>query len=355
MNKNTECYYKSALKFFLPVSLESAVDGFSLTLGKKRYFFYGMATPLNNAISVQISRNKYFTNKILEKAGFPVPKAIWVHGSELNDNKWIEKIAGLTFPLVAKPLDEGKFGHDVLCNIQTVAQLETYLKTHAPRHPFILIEEFHANLKAYRVLVFNGRVIGVIQRTPAQIIGDGAHTVQELIDISNQERMKQSDTLGPIRIDDECHIRLSELAIDEYYIPKANECITLCYTCNASRGGTYASLGKKIAKENRMMLVKAARALNLKLVGFDVQCADIMQPIEGSAGVIIESNDSPSVRIHEHALEGMSVAVTRHMIRSFIYRHPLAYLKQLYHHQLTSSYVRSLLLIGLAIILYQWL
>ena len=345
MNKNTQCYYDSALKMFLPVSLDNDIDGFVLTLGKKRYFFYGHGTPLNNATSVQISRNKYFTNKVLEKAGVPVPKAIYIHESEFE--RLEEKIANLSFPLVAKPMDEGKFGRDVLCNIQTIEELQSYLITNFPKKSYIIIEEFHGNLNSYRVLVFNNRVIGVVIRHPAHVLGDGKHTIEELVELANSLRPTISDTLAPIVIDEECLIRLKELGIDVNYIPKKDEQVTLCYTSNASRGGTYASLGKKICKENKRLLIYAAKALNLRLVGFDVQCLDIMKPIELNNGVIIESNDSPSVRIHEHAIIGAPLLVTKNMIRSFIFRHPLSYLYGLYCRGRTGFFIRSIILIAL--------
>ncbi|MDP1602266.1 MAG: UDP-N-acetylmuramyl peptide synthase [Legionella sp.] len=354
MNKNAQCYYESALKLFMPIELEPDVAGFVVNLGKKRYFFYGFGTPLNNGTSAQISRNKFFTNKVLEKAGLPVPKAAYIHISEFEEGRLEEKIAKLSFPLVAKPLDEGKFGRDVLCNIQNLAQLNQYLSVNLPKSNFVIVEEFHGNLNSYRVLVFNYRIIGVIHRYPAHVDGDDKHTIEELVDLTNKKRLESSDTLGPILIDDECHIRLNELGIDVNYIPGKGERVTLCYTSNASRGGTYASLSKKIHKENRKLLLRAARVLNLKLVGFDVQCQDINVPILSSNGVIIESNDSPSVRIHEQPLNGKSIAVTRVMVRSLIYRHPVAYLVSLYNNHRTAFCTRSALLFACISVIYHF-
>ena len=355
MNENTQCYYQSALKLLMPIELEAELGGFVLVLAKKRYFFCGLGTPLNNTMSTYISRNKYFTNKLLEKAGLPVPKARYIHVSDFEQGLLEEKIEGLSFPLVAKPMINGKFGEDVLCNIQGIEQLKGYLYEHATQYEFITIEEFHSNLKSYRVLIFNHRILGVVLRHPAHVIGDGQHTIEELVDITNMNRSEISDVLKPIIIDEECHIRLNELGIDTNYIPKKDDWITLCYTCNASRGGTYISLDKKICNENNMLLINAAKALNLNLVGFDVLCADINLPIVSSGGVIIESNDSPSVRIHEQAIEGNSVLVTRKIIRSYILRHPCSYLYGLYQNNRTKLYIRSFILMVFMSIFYTFL
>ena len=327
----------------MPVALDADLEGFVITLAKKHYYFYGFNTPLNNTTSTQIARNKYFTNKILEKAGIPVPKATYIQSEEYKNDLLEERIEELSFPMVAKPMIDGKFGEDVMCNIQNLEQLEQYLNKNIAQSEFISIEEFHKNLKSYRVLICHNRVIGVILRHPAHVLGDGKHTIEELVNISNIKRLKISDTLKPILIDEECHIRLNELGIDLKYIPTINEWVTLCYTCNSSRGGTYVSVNHQICKENQKLLIKAARALNLSLVGFDVLCEDISLPITHSSGVIIEANDSPSVRIHEQAITGDSVLVTRKIIFSLIRRHPFSYLFGLFYNVRTRIYLRTFL------------
>lgn len=347
MNKNSRCYYESALKLLLPVEYMPEVDGFILRLGRKKYFFCGAVTPLNNSCSVNVAKNKFCMNKVLEKAGFPVPKAIFVHIAEFEQGKLEEKIADLSFPLVVKP-QEGRLGNDVLCNVQTIEQLKNYMAKNFHKYEFLTVEEFHGNLNSYRVLVLNKNVIGVVQRYPAYVFGDGKHSLEELIELTNIKRLKISDTLGPIVVDEECHIRLNELGIDINHIPQRDEKVILGYTSNATRGGSYRSLGKQICKKNRRLFIRAAAELNLNLVGFDVQCIDINIPIEGkSQGVIIEANPGPSVRIHEHPMEGSPIRVTKKMLLSLIYRHPFSYLYTICKNQRSAFYIKSLAIIAL--------
>lgn len=47
MNKNAKCYYQSAIQLNLPVDQEPLINGFTLLLGKRQYFFYGARTPIN--------------------------------------------------------------------------------------------------------------------------------------------------------------------------------------------------------------------------------------------------------------------------------------------------------------------
>ncbi|STX40476.1 UDP-N-acetylmuramyl tripeptide synthase [Legionella donaldsonii] len=344
MNKNAECYYESAKKLNLLIEQEPLIDGFKLLLGKRQYFFYGPRTPLNLNTSSLIAHDKHTANKVLEKAGFPVPKSIAIYASEFNQGLLETCIKNLTFPLVIKPRD-GTLGRDVICNIQNLTALKTHLHNKFATNDCLIVQEFHGNLKSYRILVLYNKIIGVVIREPSFVIGDGSHTLHELIEITNINRNKLRDFLGPICIDEELHIRLQELQIDLGYIPAVDERVTLGYASNATRGGVYQTIYKKISKENKQFFLRAAQALNLNIVGFDVECPDIDIPIQASGGVIIEANPTPSIRIHEKPMEGTPVMVSKKIILSILYRHPFAYLNTLCKEGHVAISIKSALLL----------
>lgn len=283
-----------------------------------------------------------------------MPKSVALEASEFAQNLTKERITGLRFPLVIKPLVDGAQGKDVLCNIQTLDKLLFFLARAFKHYDQLLIEEFHARLNSYRVLVFNRRVIGVVQRFPAHIIGDGIQTISELIKSTNITRKQINDFLGHIVVDDECQMKLAEQGLSLDDIPACGHTVVLGYTSNATRGGTYASLGMRIGKKNKRLMIKVAALLNLNLAGIDVECADIKIPIAQSNGVIIEVNHRPSVRIHEIPLDGKSHLVTRKIMRSFIFRHPFAYFYSLYSTTPSAFYIKSLIaLIVFSLLYYQ--
>lgn len=329
----------------------SEISGFELKLGSNYYLFRGSENPFNNNSSSNIAADKYCTNKLLEQAGIPVPKSVALHRNEFQQHKTEELIPHLTFPLVIKPLLNGSQGKDVLCNIQTMEELQHFLSHYFNYYEYLMIEEFHGNLKSYRVLVFNKRVIGVVLRHPAKVTGDGIHTIEELVELTNKQRKEISDFLGPIRIDEECLIKLKELNIGTNYIPAVGEKVVLCYTSNATRGGTFEAQGDTICRANRKLMIQVASRLNLALTGIDVECEDINLPIQTTRGVIIEVNHRPSIRIHELPIHGSPHLVTRKIMKSFIYKHPLSYLHALYSNKPTSSYMRlSIVILVLALI-----
>ena len=103
------------------------------------------------------------------------------------------------------------------------------------------------------------------------------------------------------------------------------------------------SLGTKICKENARLLCRAAKTLDLNIVGFDVICDDILIPIEKSNGVIIEANHNPSIRIHEESSDYMFSRLTNKIVRAFIYRHPLSYLLTRYKNRTIVTHVRAII------------
>ena len=342
MDRNALLYYQSARALRMPLTLREQIAGFEINIGQRHYFFRGAETPFNHGSSVSVASNKYCMNKMLAACGFPVPNADAYSKEHFEKEKTEALIRQLSFPLVVKPTVGTVQGTDVICNINTIAQLNAQMKKAFKRHNFLSVEEFHGGLNSYRVLVFFNKVIGVVQRFPARIVGDGVHTVSELVAITNEERASHNNTaLGPIKMEEEFNIRLKELNITPDTIPEDKETIVICYVCNSPRGGTTRSLGKKIDRGNARLLCRAAKALDLNLVGFDVECSDIMLPMKAPRDVIIEANHNPDITIHENPMTGDKIQVTKIMLRRLIWKHPVAYLTGLCQSRSRAFYVKS--------------
>lgn len=353
MDANAFLYYTSARALKLPAQTIPQIEGFNLKLGKCRYYFQSGETPFNTGSSIGIASNKFSMNKILEANKIPVPKARSYSKKTFELEPIESLIQEMKFPLVVKPTSGTVDGKDVLCNIQSIEQLKNYMRKCYQHHSFLTIEEFHAGLTSYRVLVFFNKIIGITQRIPASITGDGTHNIRELIEIENVNRkiLNKTSDLGPIIIDEECNIRLKELNITSESIPANHEIIMLCYTSNSGRGGTEISLKNKVCKENAILFSKAAKALGLNLVGFDVQCENILIPIEKSNGVIIEANHNPDICMHEKPMSGTPNPVSKRILSKLILKHPLDYLFALYQNKTSSLYLKSsIILIVFAII-----
>jgi D-alanine-D-alanine ligase-like ATP-grasp enzyme len=324
---NTDLFYQAAMELGFPCKPDvPKTHTMRIDLGKQCFLFSVGYSPFNCASAAEYASHKFFANRALERAGLPVPRVMLVARDHYN--KHGISLGDLSFPVVIKP-NRNIYGggRGVVCNIQNQEVLIQAMSELFKQVDSLTIEEFHANYNAYRVLVFYNQVIGVVERTPAQIVGDGVHTIEMLIQQQNVIRKLQAEyvTMGPIAMDAELNIRLNELGLKLDSIPGRCEVVRLCYGCNSTRGGTMRSLGRAICKENERLICSAAGALHLNLVGFDVLCKDIMVPIRQSGGVIIEANVNPDITIHESPLSGQPMAVSKTIVKKLAKQHPVLY------------------------------
>ncbi|MGE4348142.1 MAG: UDP-N-acetylmuramyl peptide synthase [Candidatus Berkiella sp.] len=327
---NAKLYYQTALDLGLPVHFYSDEHCMQVKLENKYYYFKGSITPLNLRSDSFVSDNKAVMNKLLKDAGIPVANAALVSREDFNKSTW--GIGNLKFPLVAKPTSFTFGGMDVLCNIKNYELLEKHLAFCFEMHEFVSVEEFHGGLRSYRALLLDNKVIGLLERIPARVFGDGVHNISELMAIENERRKPYIGkvSIDELSVNEEYAIRMEELGITLETIPKKGEVVMLCYCSNALWGGTMEALDiSLICEENIDLICRAAKRLNLKLVGFDLACEDISKPIEqpGSTGIIIEANSNPDISIHENPLYGEANRVSLKIFESILKRHPRLYAK----------------------------
>lgn len=329
MDPSAQAYFNSAKRYGLEVIETAIIDGFTLKLAGHQYHFSISGTPHNSAISASIMSNKFISNRILKDAGIPVAKSVAIEQADFSKEALKEATKELCYPLVTKPSIWSGYGADITCGIPDFENLYEICESLTKQYYYIVIEEFHASLQSYRVLYFKGKILDAIERHPATIIGNGTHTIRELVKNKNIERQNQSSFLKPIIIDKEAFFCLNEQQLQADDIPANNQSVYLCHTSNASRGGSIKSYAGVICQENKDLFDKLAHAINVELVGIDIECKNLAEPITETNGIIVEANNGPSVRIHEEGVGGKAVHVTRPIIRSLIYKHPIGYLLSL--------------------------
>lgn len=353
MNKITNYYYQSALELGLDVKPSKIIYGFEFNIGKHKYYIRNGFIPINNSVSTNIAHDKYTTNRILNKAGFPVPDSVTFTRKAYREKKIDTK--NLPYPIVVKPAIGSAFGMDVVCNIKDESFLTQYLEKAFAVYPQLTIEHFEQGLTSYRVLVLGDEIIGLVERTPAFVIGNGTDNLEKLIKDKNDKRKEIG--LPNIVLSHETKIIFSELGLYLESVPKEDEFVPLRYVCNYSQGGTFASLPvSEIHPDNYKMIIDAAKTLNLQYVGYDVLCDDIRKPIKETRGFFIEANPNPGIFFHEEPFEGEPVQVSKMVILKQLAQHPFHYfLFKCKRHWLLTTLISLGLLIGLGLALYFFL
>jgi cyanophycin synthetase len=272
------------------------------TYQNKVWYIINTVTPLTNSPSSTIAKRKHLTNLVLEDNGLPVPKQVSL-SSPVDAIKFFDNYK----KIVIKPAQQlGGIGITLLPHTEEEVLNAFQLaleKNRSKGNTKVLGEEFLEG-ENYRLLVVGNQVVGAVRRKAAHVIGDSEHTIQELIDITNQKRRK--DILKPIKIDNEVHLRLDELGMTLDSIPKVGQTITLRYSCNLTAGGTTQECMAEVGEYYKQLAINAIKAIGTEFGGVDIITPDITK--ETKCG-INEINYNPGLRLHYKVNEGDVVKV----------------------------------------------
>lgn len=258
-------------------------------------------TSQTNLIAVDIACDKNLTKQLLSDIGIPVPKGYVVE-------EWIkaqEAITSLGYPLVIKPLD-GNHGRGVAINIRDEATAKHAFEV-AQQYGISVIVENYVTGKDHRILVVNGEVVAAAERKPAHVMGDGKHTIKELVEITNHDPRRgvgHEKSLSRINIDEESLRLLGEQGFTVESIPPEGRDVQLTYTANISTGGTAVDRTDDMHSSIYDMAIRAAKTIGLDIAGIDLITSDITKPLEETKGAVCEVNAAPGFRMHLHPSEG---------------------------------------------------
>ena len=273
-----------------------------LGAGVNQMRFQATITCKTSNIAVDIACNKEQTKKMLDDASIPVAKGdICYDEEDLKDT-----IDDIGYPIVIKPLD-GNHGKGASINVTNWEDAVKGLKHAKEYSRRVIVEKFVTGFD-FRVLVINNEVIAAAQRVPAHIIGNGKNTIQELIDITNEDPRRgygHENVLTEITID-----RTTERLIDnagytlDSVLPE-NETLYLKSTANLSTGGTSIDVTDLMHPENVFIAERISRVIGLDICGIDIMAPNLTQSLKENGGVILEVNAAPGFRMHLAPSEGL--------------------------------------------------
>ena len=273
-----------------------------LGAGVNQMRFQATITCKTSNIAVDIACNKEQTKKMLDDASIPVAKGdICYDEEDLKDT-----IDHIGYPIVIKPLD-GNHGKGASINVTNWEDAVKGLKHAKEYSRRVIVEKFVTGFD-FRVLVINNEVIAAAQRVPAHVIGNGKNTIQELIDITNEDPRRgygHENVLTEITID-----RTTERLIDnagyklDSVLPE-DETLYLKSTANLSTGGTSVDVTDLMHPENVFIAERISRVIGLDICGIDIMAPNLTQSLKENGGVILEVNAAPGFRMHLAPSEGL--------------------------------------------------
>lgn len=261
---------------------------FKLSFGGRQITCRESLTELTSAIAMSRCDDKRTTHRVLAKAGLRVPQQI-----EPKDPTATEAFLAQYGRVVVKPA-RGEQGYGVRVDLHTAEAVHRAVSLLRDSGDTAIVEEMVTG-DDVRIIVIDFQYVAAATRRPAEVVGDGQHSLAELIE--KQSRRRQAATGGESRIplDTETRACLQSqgVALDDI-LPKGRT-MRVRKTANLHTGGTIHDITDRIHPEIREVAVRAARALDIPVVGFDFMVPDL----DGTDYVIIEANERPGLANHE--------------------------------------------------------
>ena len=266
-----------------------------------------------SAIAESIAQDKELTKHMLRAAGVPVPFGRPVADAE---DAWAAALE-IGLPVVVKPQD-GNQGKGVTVNIVSREHLEiAYRAAHECRDD-VMVERYMPG-HDFRLLVVGDKLVAAARRDPPLVIGDGVHTVIELIDMVNADPRRSdghATSLTKMKVDEIVIARLGVQGYVQDSIPPKGARVVLRNNANLLTGGTATDVTEDVHPEVAARAIDAAQMIGLDICGVDLVCDSVSQALESQGGGVVEVNAAPGLRMHIAPSYGKGRAVGEAVVAS---------------------------------------
>ena len=272
----------------IEITIDDAEAGlFTLTQGGRKVRCRESLSDLTSAVSMTLCQDKSLTHRTLARAGLKLP-AQQIAGSVEENAAFLEQHGSV----VVKPLD-GEQGQGVSVDLRSSQDVEEAIARARQFDQRVLLESFHPGLDL-RIVVIGYEVVAAAIRRPAEVVGDGSHSIRQLIE--TQSRRRQAATAGESRIpmDEETQRCISDAGFDYDSVLPRGERLAVRRTANLHTGGTLDDVTDQLHPELIDAAVRAARALDIPVVGLDLLVPAADQP----EYVFIEANERVGLANH---------------------------------------------------------
>lgn len=319
MELSTQIFMFDALQKGLELEILDEADQFLKLChqGHSEYVKNANMTAKDQYIVPLIMENKTVTKKVLAKAGFRVPR-----GAEYGSLEqalaaypdWQQKA------IVVKPKSTNYgLGISIFKETAAYADYQTALEIAFAEDQQILVEEFMPGTE-YRFFVIDGKTRAVLLRLPANVVGDGQHTVAELVAEKNASSLRGTHHRAPlekIELGELEKLMLKEQGYTIESVPPLNQVVHLRENSNISTGGDSIDVTDEFDYSYKKTAAEAVAALGAKICGIDLIIPDKSRRCQknGSCYGIIEANFNPAMHMHVYPYAGKGQRITMDVLR----------------------------------------
>lgn len=282
----------------------------------------GNITRLDSMISYDVMENKEVAKEIVKEAGFTVPSSVSYQSLAAAQKDILHFVDR---PLVVKPKSTNMgLGIAVFPHGQKEEVLQRALKEAFRHDDTVLLEAFMPG-EEYRFFVLQGEALAVLKRRPANVEGDGQHTIQELVASKNKDPKRGKDHRTPlekIKCGEAEALTLADQGLTFKSVPAAGQIVYLRENSNISTGGESIAVTDTIDPSYRKLAEEMAAALEVQVTGIDLLIPNAKEPAQADNYAFIEANYNPMMMMHIFPAQGRGVRLTKYLLKALFPKHP---------------------------------
>jgi GNAT-family acetyltransferase (TIGR03103 family) len=282
---------EEALRRGIRVEVTDPLSGeLRLSVGGRTVVTLESLSEFTTAVAMSRCDDKRVTRRFMERAGVRVARGALACEGELGDAAALMREVG---EVVVKPA-RGEQGRGITVGVRDDEGLERAVALALHFCPDVLVEELVTG-DDLRVIVIDREVVAAAVRRPAEVVGDGRHTVTELVRSTSRRRERATSGESSIPLDEITAEVVAESGYAMDDVPPIGERIRVRRTANLHTGGTIEDVTDRLHPDIAEASLRAASALNIPVTGLDFLVPDV----SGPDYVFIEANERPGLANHE--------------------------------------------------------
>lgn len=303
---STQLLLKAAIKRGIRFQLLDREENFVvLSQGNHReYVKQATKTSLDSYSTVLIMENKIVTKEVLRQQGIRVPNGEAFRNLE-EAMKAYETYRNKAIVIKPKSTNFG-LGITIFTDEFSIEDYQKAFEIAFEHDRTVLLEEFITG-KEYRFLIMGDEVVGVLHRVPANVVGDGVLTIEQLVHKKNKDPLRgrgYKTPLEKIQIGAAEEMFLKNHAHVWSDIPLLNEVVYLRENSNISTGGDSLDFTDEIPDSYNNLAIQSAKAAGATFCGVDMMIDNIREDATDANYSIIEINFNPAIHIHCYPYKG---------------------------------------------------
>lgn len=337
MHDTTKAFLRLIHAHKLPVEIFEHLDIIRVPLNKRAVLVYN-----NNLNSMAICSNTkacwhlIVQNMIFQSIGLPVPEML-IFRRDVFTKELFDKTQ-ISYPCCVKPghLSPEKF--EKISNVSSADKLLEYIYyLFEAYNQAVVIEPYIPNLRTYRIVLVNNKIVGMIEMVPPTLIGDGLSSITELIQQENKHRehLANYQHIFPIANGPILQENLKTLNVTNDHILKEGEHVILSHFDEVYYGAT-SKVGamQKVHPQIADYIYRAAHEMNLVLIEVIVNCHDISAGLELNSPIYISVNHVPDIQMYDNPSIGKSANLCEKIFSAHVKKHYWSYLTCRFKHWL---------------------